>query len=131
MEKEYRVCNEMLVKVLNAFPLAIVRRDDIIIYPKMNSCFLHNNIKSDLQFKCKILECLSRPSFKGGYYKSHNHNIEIYDYHLNGINKVLGTNFTREQIEEIYNPIGNGINRKLCIEFIESNYNFDLLKERK
>lgn len=131
MNKEYKVCNEMLVKVLNAFPLAIVRRDDIIIYPKMNSCFLHNNIKSDLEFKCKILEYLSRPSFKGGRYKSSSRNIEIYDYHLNGINEVLGTNFTREQIEDIYVPIGNGIRRKLCIAFIESNYDFNLLKENK
>ena len=73
----------MLVKVLNAFPLAIVRRDDIIIYPKMNSCFLHNNIKSDLEgFKCKILEYLYQDLLsKVVVINLLGRNIEIYDYH--------------------------------------------------
>ncbi|MDY0210218.1 MAG: hypothetical protein RBQ91_02260 [Acholeplasma sp.] len=71
---------------------------------------------------CKVLEWLSRPAFKEG-------NEKVHEWYLNGINKYLGTNFTNQDIEEIYCHLGNQINRPLTLKFIESNYNIEVLKK--
>lgn len=70
---------------------------------------------------CKVLEWLSRPALKEG-------NEKVHEWYLNGINKYLGTNFTIQDIQEIYCNLGNQINRPLTLKFIESNYNMEVFK---
>ena len=98
----------------------------------VNSYFRLDNVSNELELKCKVLEYLSRPAFKGFTFAGQNWKErqigeEIYEYHLNGINDFLETNFSTEDIEIIYAELGNGCNRKLCIEFIENGYDMKLL----
>lgn len=43
------------------------------------------------------------------------------------INKLLGTNFTWEEMADIYTYLGNGIKHDLCVKFVESGYDMTLL----
>ncbi|HFK1429703.1 MULTISPECIES: hypothetical protein [Bacillus cereus group] len=74
-----------------------------------------------LEFKCKMMAWLSRPITKS-----------LSDYKarivLQRFNELLGTNFSRADMELIYDRLGNGVAKTLCIEFIESNYDLSLLK---
>lgn len=70
---------------------------------------------------CKVLEWLSRPALKEGH-------EDTRKWYLDGINKFLGTNFSHEDIEEIYCRLGNEVNRPLTLKFIESGYDMEVLK---
>lgn len=48
---------------------------------------------------------------------------------LNEVNEFLGTNFTTKEIGEIYTALGNNVDRKLCIKFIESDYDMSILEQ--
>ena len=43
---------------------------------------------------------------------------------------MLGTNFTREEMELIYERLGNSCNRELTEKFVGSGYDMKLLEER-
>ncbi len=72
--------------------------------------------------KYKVLEWLSRPALKEG-------DASTQKWYLDGINKFLGTSFTKKDIEDIYCRLGNNINRSLCVKFVESNFNMEILRE--
>lgn len=101
----------------------------------VNSYFRLDNVSNELELKCKVLEYLSRPAFKGFTYAGQplmerKIGEEIYSYHLQGINQFLGTHFTTDDIEIIYSELGNGCNRELCIEFIEKGYDINILEDK-
>lgn len=47
----------------------------------------------------------------------------------NGINKLLDTKFTPEDMEYIYTNLGNGINHELCMKFVKSGYDLKVIEE--
>ena len=121
--------NRSFINEVNEFICLLDYRDVCV-----NSYFRLDNVSNELELKCKVLEYLSRPAFKGFTYASQSWKErqigeEIYEYHLDGINKFLETNFSTDEIGQIYTRLGNGCNRKLCIEFIESGYNMGLLEK--
>ena len=81
-------------------------------------------VDDEQELNCKVLEWLSRPAFKEG-------NDIDRKWYLDGINKFLGTNFTREDIEEVYCYLGNNVNRELTLVFIKSGYDINVLKKEK
>ena len=93
---------------------------ELIVEPKNNIYFRLEDIETELELKCKVLAWLSRPSCKG-----------VSDYWQNRIraivNEFLGTEFTFEEMTEIYTYLGNDCNRKKSIKFIESDYNLSVL----
>lgn len=131
---------ELIYKLLGAFNDSFInkRNEFICLWEHkgevVNSYFRLDNVSSELELKCKVLEYLSRPAFKGFTFadqpvRERIIGEEIYEYHLDGINEFLGTDFTPEDIEKIYTRLGNGVNRNLCIKFIESGYDLGVLKE--
>ena len=68
----------------------------------------------------KILEWLSREAAKSMYKESQK-------YHLDGINTFLGTNFTQDEMMEIYTYLGNSCNHKRTLLFIDSGYDLSVL----
>jgi hypothetical protein len=94
---------------------------ELIVEPKNNIYFRLEDVDTELELKCKVLAWLSRPSCKG-----------VSDYWQKRIsaivNEFLGTEFTHDEMSEIYTRLGNDCNRKLSISFIESNYDLALLK---
>jgi hypothetical protein len=114
-----------LNKILPFFPTAyIYKNNEIIIEPKNNVYFRIDNINSDLEFDCKILEFVSRVSCK--------HHIKYWrSYFRRGMNSYFKINWSEEEMMKIYTYLGNGVNRTLCIEFIKSNYDLDILRKQK
>lgn len=133
------ILKEIIDNLLDCFPKSFInKRNEFIGLYKykdrvVNSWFRLDNVSNELELKCKVLEYFSRPSFKGFTFadqpiRERRMGEEVYKYHLEGINKFLGTGFTTNQIEEIYCRLGNGVNRSLCIKFIESNYDLRILR---
>lgn len=54
---------------------------------------------------------------------------KLQDEHLDGINKLLDTKFTRDDMELIYTYLGNGIQHDLCLRFVTSGYDLEVLRE--
>lgn len=104
-----------------AFPKCFINmNNEVIIHPGRNSYFMLTGIKSEIELKAKVLEWLSREAVKGG-------TRATMAYHLNGINEILGTEFTTEQMAMIYTYLGNAVNHNKTIRFIESGYDFDVI----
>lgn len=112
---------EHLAKILPFFPKAFIYKDDeLIIEPKNNIFFRIDNVNSILEFDCKILEYLTRPSCKG---------VSKYwqNYFRRGVNSYFKKNWSKDDLMEIYTYIGNGVDRKKCIKFIKSGFDFIVL----
>ena len=110
-------------KIQAAFPKSFVTmQNELIFSPRSNSCFRLKNVNDETQLKAKILEYLSRGAIKGVSPKERK-------LHFEGINKLLGTNFTPEEMETIYTYLGNGIKHNLCVKFVESGYNMAVIRE--
>ena len=93
---------------------------EMIVEPKNNIYFRLEDVDTELELKCKVLAWLSRPSCKGvsNYWQKRIRNI---------VNEFLETDFTLDEMQEIYTYLGNDCNRQKTIRFIESNYDFSVL----
>lgn len=101
---------------------------DIILIPKTNGYIKLQNIHNTLELRCEILEKLSRHCCKTQYYNYHKNNENMWHNNLKKVNIALDTNFTIEDMEVIYSELGNGVNRELTKDFINSNYDMEMLK---
>lgn len=104
------------------FPKSFINdRNELIFEPINNIYFRLEDIQNELDFKCKVLAWLSRPSCKGTttYWQR-----KI----LRGVNGLLGTHFSKDEMRKVYTVLGNDTNRELSIKFIQSNYDIALLK---
>jgi hypothetical protein len=113
----------LIERTKKMFPKSFINnRNELILEPKNNIYFKLEDVQSELDFKCKLIAWLSRPISKG---------VNKYWQRklLKNFNAFLGTNFTNEDMRQIYGFLGNDVNRSLCVEFIESNYDLSLLKK--
>lgn len=111
----------IVAQALQVFPKSFINRSkEIILEPKNNVYFRLVDVRSELDFKCKMFAWVSRPIAKS---------LNKYwaPRVLKSFNELLGTNFTKDEMYEIYDRLGNDINRKLTIKFIESGYDMTLL----
>lgn len=125
-------------KVLNdlfaAFPDAIINRNlEFVADPsrRVNSYFRLDNCETRIDVAAKVLEWLSREASFSEHYRSSRSNDRVHQYHLNGINRFLGTDFTREDMEMIYTYLGNAIHHQKTIEFIQSGYDMCFLMPKE
>lgn len=115
--------NKELQRIYEAFPKAFINRhNEMIIYPRENTYFLLENVNNELELECKVLEYCSRQASKGISKASRK-------YHFEGICNFFNKPFTQEEMDLIYTKLGNGIRRKLCIKYIESNFDLEVFKE--
>lgn len=124
------VNEKILKKLFEAFPNAIINRCLEFVAepnPKVNSYFTLEGIETELDVQCKLLEWLSREAYKSEHYKGDIYNARVHEYHRDGINSFLGTDFTHEDMKLIYSKLGNGVNRELTLEFIQSGFNTEIL----
>lgn len=95
---------------------------ELIVEPKNNIYFRLVDVEDELTLKCKVLAWLSRPSCKGV--------SEYWQKRIRAaLNEYLGTNFTFEEMNEVYTYLGNDCNRPRTIRFIESNYDLSVLTQ--
>lgn len=121
--------HEYVSKVMRAFPKSFINRNfELIVNPKGNVYFRLEDCTTEIDVKCKLLEYCSRACCYAQPYHSQKHNT-IYQYeNREHLNEALGTNFTLEDMYMIYAKLGNGINRKLTIKFINSGYDMAVLQ---
>ena len=107
---------------LHAFPKSFINHNnEIILEPRTNVYFRLDNVDSELEFKCKMFAWVSRPIAKS---------LNKYwaPRVLSSFNTVMKTNFTKDDMYAIYDRLGNDVNRKLTIRFIESGYDMSILR---
>lgn len=115
--------DEIRYRFCVAFPLFFINHNlEVIVHPRRNTYFLLKDVHTETDLIAKILEWLSREAAKSVYDKSQK-------YHLNGINAFLGTNFSKDDMMQIYTYLGNRCNHKKTLRFIESGYDLSVLTE--
>ena len=97
----------------NNFELILERRRNIYIIIDM-----YDNIRD---IKYNMLCWKSRPCIKGD-------DDKYLDSFREKFNKYFEKNWTFEEIELIYQRLGNEVNSKLCYEFIDSGYDMEVLR---
>ena len=121
---------EIMIELTKCFPGGFVNRiGEFIAHERANEYFNLGNCVSKHEVKCKVLEQFSRGAHKSQPYNTEKSNKKLHDFMLKGINDFLGTNFTEEDMAVIYQRLGNGINRRLTREFVDSGYDMKLLGE--
>lgn len=126
------VNNDVLHKLFMAFPDGNINHNlEFIADPhrRVNSYFRLEDCETEEDVTAKVLEWLSRESYKSQHFDSERRNRQVHKYHLNGINAFCGTAFTEDDIEEIYTRLGNRVNHQLTLDFIRSGYDLAVLKE--
>ena len=103
---------------------------EFIAHLRSNTYFRLDNCETPLDIECKVLEWLSRAASKGIPYSQEWRNEKFRKFMRNGINDFLDTNFSEEQFVTIYTYLGNAVNHKKTIAFIESDYDFDVLSKK-
>lgn len=118
--------------LLDCFPGSIVNAiGEFVADIPANAYFNLKSCKDYEEVKCKVLEAFSRDAFKTEPFKTRHRNAEFHWKMLEGINAFLGTEFTGEDMEKIYTPIGNGVNRELTLRFIRSQYDMRILEVKE
>lgn len=121
---------ETVSKILRYFPKSYINeRNELVVIPKNNTSFQLEKYTTDFSIKCKLLELCSRACCKSTVYVSNSQNNAWYLRNIESMNKVLNTNFTIEDMELIYEELGNGVNHSMTINFISSGYDLDLLRK--
>ena len=105
--------------------------NELILVPRTNLYFLLNDVKTDFDVKCKLLEWCSRDACKSMPYYQQWRNDKYNNEVLEHINNILETSFTHEHMELIYTRLGNRINHSLTIKFIDSDYDISVLEDSK
>lgn len=87
-------------KIQRAFPKAYVTMNfELILVPRTNTYINLNHCSTPDEFKAEVIEGVSRFAFKA-------FTKPLRKEHLDGINKLLDTKFTPEDMEYIYTNLG-------------------------
>jgi len=120
---------ELMMKLMQCFDRSFINQHmEFIAHKEANEYFNLKACTNELDVKCKVLEWFSRGACKTDPFGPKKNKI-FHEFMLNGINEFLGTTFNETEMYDIYTWIGNEVNRKLTIEFIESGYDMSLLRE--
>jgi hypothetical protein len=125
-----KVNNITIDKLFQCFPNSFINgHEEFVAYPKTNLYFIIGNCESSLDVKCKVLEWFSRDASKATPYRSREKNKRYNEMIRERVNAFLGTNFTTEEMLQIYTKLGNAVNRELTVKFIINNYHMSILED--
>ncbi len=120
----------VFVKLFAAFPGSFINHNiEFIAHREANEYFLLGNCETELDVKCKVLEWLSRGAHKTQPFHSNAKNEKFHEFMLAGINKYLGTDFSKDDIAIVYQMLGNRVRHDLTVAFVEGGYDMEILKE--
>lgn len=116
-------------KLFECFPKSFINsRGEFIGHKDSNTYFVLRNCETEMDIKCKVLEWFTRSAFKTRAYYGDKQNENFHKRMLNGINKFLGTSFSKEEIAIVYTYLGNSVKHGNTIAFINGGYNMDFFK---
>ncbi len=107
----YKLLGSFYGSYLNPWGECIISRDTNL-YIRIGDC------RSETELKCRVLSGLSREACNDESLRR-------------SINEYLETDFTEDEMEKIYEYLGNYRSRKLTKRFIESGYDMNLLTEEQ
>lgn len=123
--------NDYVFEVMKQFPGSFINyNNELILIPKTNLYVGLYNVNTSTDLKFKLLEWCSRDCTYASWYSQEWRNRRYQDDVLSKINKCLETNFTREEMELIYEKLGNSCNHELTMKFVSSGYDMKLLEEK-
>lgn len=129
-QPDYEDMREARQALLDSFPGSFINeRDEFIANVKSNDYFILSNCEYPEDIDCKVLEWLSRAACKGQPYKQEWRNQKHRKIMLDGINDYMDTNFTEDEMMEIYTYLGNACNHKKTLRFIENGYDMEVLRK--
>ncbi|MCI9081472.1 MAG: hypothetical protein HFI70_03960 [Lachnospiraceae bacterium] len=121
---------EVRYALLDSFPKSFINdRDEFIAHERTNQYIILANCETPLDVECKVLEWFSRPAHKTAPYSQEWRNRKFHEFMLNGINAFLDTNFTEDDMDKIYCALGNAVEHEKTVRFVQSDYDFEVLKE--
>ena len=121
---------EISKELMRCFPNSFINSyGEFIAHKYANQYFILDNCNTEEDVKVKILSWFSRGAHKTEPYKTKKCNDALHKYMLNGINKYLNTNFTKDDISRIYTYFGNDCNKNKCYEFVQNNYDMKIIEE--
>ena len=116
--------------LMNVFEGSFINRlNELILIPKTNLYICLDDVKNETELRYKIIEFCSRDASKAMPYKTERRNKKYQNDVRDKINIFLNTNFTADNMDLIYTKLGNRINHKLTIIFVNNNYDLNILKE--
>lgn len=119
----------LLKRIMELFNGSFILIDELILVKKTNLYFSLENIETEIDLKCKLLEWCSRDACKRQYYQQEWRNVKYQNLILDRLNLILETNFSKDDMHLIYTKLGNAVNHKLTIDFVNSNYDLNILKD--
>lgn len=123
---------EVAKRLMKCFPNSFINYlGEFIAHRYANEYFNLENCESELDVKCKVLECFSRGAHKTDPYRTARNNREFHRFMLNGINAFLQTEFTEDDMDIIYTYLGNSCNHPKTVKFIESGYDMKIFEKER
>ena len=121
---------DIVTELMDCFPNSVINHNaEFIAHIKSNTYFALKDCENETDVKCKVLEWLSRPAYKAEPYSAKRSNDEFHRFILAGVNQFLETDFTEEDMEQIYTYLGNRCNHAKTLKFIASGYDMSVLKD--
>ena len=107
----------------------INHNNEIILIPKFNVYTLLDDVKTDNHFKSKLCKCFIRDCCCALRYSQNKRLERYYQENIEAFNFICGTNFTKEQMEQIYTKLGNGIKHELAKKFVKSGFDLSVIAD--
>ncbi|WP_270736404.1 hypothetical protein [Streptococcus anginosus] len=121
------VLNE-LKNLLGLFPESYINQNlEVILIPKTNTYFSLEGVNSRRDIIAKLFMWCSRTIVKGQPFRTQKRNNLFIEVTKKSLNYYLGTLFSDEDMDLIYQRLGNGINPELTYRFIDSDFDMEVL----
>ena len=118
-----------LKKLLNCFPGSYINRNlEVILIPKTNTYFSLVGCGTKRDIIAKVLMWCTRDIAKARPYQQQKRNIAFYVDNRMRLEKYLGADIN---VDVVYHCLGNGINKELTYQFIDSGFDMDLLFDKE
>ncbi|WP_300924585.1 hypothetical protein [uncultured Clostridium sp.] len=129
-EKQYEVVQRSIKELMGLFPYSFINsKSELILIPKTNLYFLLKDVKTLTDLYFKVISYCSRDACKTTPYRSDWHNLRYQSQVRNSINTFLNVEFTKEQWMDIYTYYGNAYNQNSCYEFINNNFDLEIIRK--
>lgn len=107
----------------------INRLNELILIPKTNLYFSLKNVETAFDLKCKIIAWCSRDCCKSMPYRQNWRNEKYQKEVRDKINEFLRVKFNENEWMLIYTYLGNGCHSDLCKQFVENDFDINIIKE--
>lgn len=119
-----------LTQIISAFGRSAINSKLELILIKDTGAYINlNEVYTEIDLKRICLVAVCRDCFKTKHYHYNKLNDDFHNDNLRRLNEALGTNFTKADMEIIYQHFGNFINQDLATSFVVSGYDMDIFKE--